>query len=143
MKPDVDQILGLSAGQLMGALAPHLSNIYEIGSATTLGIILMLSAQEYERAAEIRAAENADMRELFRECAERIEDSALKTKLLKAADTRDASFRISALNAQNAELRRVLIALQVYCEDKRLSELERRIWTVLKASAERRLLKLA
>lgn len=143
MNPDVDQILALSANQLVGVLAPRLPGTYEIGSATTLGIMMMLSAQEYERGAEIRTAENDDLRALFKACANAIKNDALKSKLIRAAETRDTSLKISALNAENAELRRVLIALQVHCEDNGLAELERRIWTVLKASAERRLLKLA
>ncbi len=143
MKPEVDQILGLSAGQLMGTLAPLLPSVYETGAASLLGIMMTLSAQEYERAADVRAADNADMRALFRECAHQIDDAALKTKLGHAAATHDASLKISALDAENWELRRVLIALQVHCEDKGLRDVERRIWKVLKASAERRLLKLA
>lgn len=143
MKPEVDQILGLSAAHLMGTLAPQLPSIYDAGAASLLGIMMTLSAQEYERAADVRASENADMRVLFRDCAPQIEDAALKAKLLLAAGTRDLSLKISALDAENWELRRVLIALQTYCEDKGLGDAERRVWKVLKASAERRLLKLA
>jgi hypothetical protein len=142
MKPDVDQVLGTSAAQLTGTLAPLLPGAYAMGSAALLGIMMMLSAQEYDRAADIRAAENADMRALFRECAASIDDAALKSKLLHASQTRDNSLKISMLNAENYELRRVLIALQTHCEDKGLRDIERRIWSVLKASAERRLLKL-
>ena len=143
MKPDVDQILGISAGQLTGALAPLLPGTYEMGSASLLGIMMLLSAQEYDRAADIRVAENTDMRSLFRQCVSVIDDATLKSKLLHASQTRDNSLKISMLNSENVELRRVLIALQSHCEDKGLRDIERLIWDVLKASAERRLLKLA
>ena len=143
MKPEVDQILNLSAAQLMGSIAPLLPPGYDVGSASLLGLMMMFSAQEYDRAADIRAAENADMRALFRDCADAVRDEALKAKLAHVAATRDASLRISALNAENTELRRVLIALQTYCEETGLADVERRIWQVLKASAERRTLKLA
>ena len=143
MKPEVDQILGLSAGQLMGQIAPLLPNSFAIGSASLLGIMMTFAAQEYERGAEIRVAENAEMRALFRDAASQVDDAELKTMLSKAAATEDRSLKISMLNAENTELRRVLIRLQAHAEDKGLRELERRIWNVLKASADRRLLRLA
>ena len=61
MKPEVDQILGLSAGQLMGQIAPLLPNSFAIGGASLLGIMMTFAAQEYERGADIRVAENADI----------------------------------------------------------------------------------
>jgi hypothetical protein len=142
MKPEVDQILGLSAGQLMSGIAPLLPNTFAIGSASLLGIMMTFAAQEYERGAEIRVAENTDMRMLFREAAAIISDVDLKSALAAAADTRDASLKISALNAANAELRRLLVRLQAYAEEHGDRTLARRIWDVLKASADRRLLRL-
>ena len=65
MKPEVDQILGLSTAQLMSQVVPLLPNSYAIGSTSLLGIMMTFAAQEYERGADIRAAENADMRALF------------------------------------------------------------------------------
>jgi hypothetical protein len=142
MKPEVDQILGLSAGQLMGGLAPLLPNSFAIGSASLLGIMMTFAAQEYERGADIRVAENSEMRALFREAASQVADAALKTMLAKAAASVDRSLKISMLNAENTELRRVLIHLQAHAEEKGLAALERRIWDLLKASADRRLLRL-
>ena len=142
MKPEVDQILGLSTGQLMSQVVPVLPNSYMIGSTSVLGIMLTFSAQEYERGADIRAAENADMRALFGDAATEIADSKLKAEVSTAAATQDRSLKISALNAENTELRRVLIRLQAHAEEKGLRDLERRIWDVLKASADRRLLRL-
>jgi len=143
MKPEVDQILGLSASQLMGQVAPLLPNSFAIGSASLLGIMMTFAAQEYERGAEIRVIENADMRALFRDAASEVDDAELKAMLAKAAATEDRSLKISMLNAENTELRRVLIRLQTHAEDKGLRDIERRIWDVLKASADRRLLRLA
>jgi hypothetical protein len=142
MKPEVDQILGISAGQLMSQVAPLLPNTFAIGGASLLGIMMTFAAQEYERGAEIRVAENADMRALFRDATPQIDDAELKAVLSKAAATEDRSLKISMLNAENTELRWVLIRLQTHAEDKGLRDIERRIWDVLKASAERRLLRM-
>jgi hypothetical protein len=143
MKPEVDQILGLSTAQLMGTIVPLLPTSFAQGSAALMGFMLMFAAQEYDRAADIRVAENGDMRRLFRDAAPTIADAELKAALLRAADTRDDSLKVSMLDVANGGLRRVLIRLQEHAEDNALRDLERRIWDVLKASAERRLLKLA
>jgi len=143
MKPEVDQILGLSAGQLTGTIAPLLPTVFAQGSASLLGFMMMFAAQEYDRAADIRVAENGDLRALFREAAPLVGDHDLKIALSRAAETRDDSLKVSMLDTANVELRRVLIRLQVHAEDNTMRALERRIWDVLRASAERRLLRLA
>jgi hypothetical protein len=143
MKPEVDQILGLSAQQLMGTLAPLLPTGYAQGAAALTSFMLMLSAEEYDRAADIRVADNSDMRALFRELAPRVGDGSLKRKLETAAASRDASLKIAALDEANYELRRLLIALQEHVETRKdARDAEKRIWGVLKASAERRVLKM-
>ena len=145
MKPDVDQILGLSAGQLLATVAPLLPAGYAQGTTSITAFMLMLSAQEYDRAAEIRATENAELRALFGELAQLVDDADLRSALSDAAITKDKSLNISALNASNESLRRLLITLQTQIEDMRGPEArqaERRIWEVLRAGAARRLLRL-
>jgi hypothetical protein len=145
MKPEVDQILGLSAGQLLAGIAPLLPAGYEQGTASLIAFMMMLSAQEYDRAADIRAAENTQLRALFGELAPPVADAQLKSALLEAAATKDVSLSVSALNIANCELRRLLIALQALVEQlpgAKARAAERRIWDVLRASAERRLVRL-
>jgi hypothetical protein len=144
MNPEVDQILGVSSAQLMSALTPLLPEGYPQGSAALLSVMMALSAQEYDRAAEIRANENSDMRTLFKELAPRVTDAALRARLESTAHTLDESVRISALNKSNAELRRVLIVLQTHVEAQGdAQDAEARLWDVLKRMAAGRLLKLA
>ena len=69
MKPEVDQILMITAGQVMGELTPNLPTQYTQGVAQIAALMTILSAQEYDRAAEIRVNENRDMRALFAELA--------------------------------------------------------------------------
>lgn len=145
MKPEVDQILGLSAGQLLGGIAPLLPTGYSQGAVSLVAFMMILSAQEYERAADIRVAENNDMRALFTSLAAQVDNAELKAKLETAAATMDSSLKISALDAANYELRRLLISLQIYVEaqpgeDARAAE--KRIWQTLRALADRRALKL-
>jgi hypothetical protein len=145
MNPEVDQILVLSAGQLLGGIVPLLPAGYPQGTASLVSFMMMFAAQEYERGADIRAAENADMRALFGELAPMVSDAALKASLEQAAGSNDSSLKISALNASNAELRKLLIVLQTHLESRDGHDArtgEARIWNVLKAAAGRRLLKL-
>ncbi|HTK80222.1 MAG TPA: hypothetical protein VL286_07250 [Rhizomicrobium sp.] len=144
MKPDVDQILNQSAGQLLGTIAPLLPTGYAQGTTSLLAFMMLMSAQEYERAADIRAIENAEIRALFAELGS-LADSGLRARLSEAAATKDNSLRISTLNAANDELRRLLIVLQAHLEERPgagARDAERRIWQVLKATAQRRLVRL-
>lgn len=142
MNPEAGQILSHSADQLLGQVLPELAVPYLQGSTAIIAILMKLVAREYENGAEIRAQENSDMRALFAELAPALRDAALKSKL-EAAATRDESLAISALNAANVELRRLLIAAHVHIEAIGDSNSERRIWRVLKAMAARRALSLS
>ena len=137
MRPEVNQLLQTTGMQLAGIAAP---TAYAQGSAGLMTGLLMISAAEYDRAAETRVADNAEMRALFAELAAKVKDAALKTQVEAAAATKDASLRISALNAANAELRKVLIALQTHVEDTGDRDAQKRVWAVLNASAQRRML---
>src|ERR1700733_800691 len=67
MKPEVDQILSVSAGQLLAGAVPLLPNSYAQGATSVTAFLMLFSAQEYERGAEIRVRENSDMRAVFKE----------------------------------------------------------------------------
>ncbi len=145
MKPEVDQLLGLCAAQIAAELAPLLPAGYAQGQATLNAVMLSLAAQQYDRAAEIRVAENRDLRALFAELAPQVTDASLKTQLGAASRGEDASLRIAALNEANYALRRLLIALHAHIEDAPgvvARAAERRIWSVLRAAASRRQLVL-
>lgn len=145
MKPQVDQLLGLTAAQIAAELAPLLPAGYAQGQATLGAVMLSLAAQEYDRAADIRVAENRELRALFAELAPLVADTALKARLETAARGEETSLRIAALDDANYALRRLLIALHAQIEDlpgEAARRAERRIWSVLRASAERRKLTL-
>ncbi|HWA88445.1 MAG TPA: hypothetical protein VG889_00305 [Rhizomicrobium sp.] len=125
MKPEVDDILSISAEQLMG-LVPHLSASYLQGATAVQSLLIRFAAREYERGADIRVAENADIRALLKEIAP------------EAALPEDGSLAISALDAVNAELRRLLIA----AHDTADAATNKRIWGLLKAMAARRAVSL-
>jgi len=142
MKPSATQILGLSAGKLLGEILPQLPTQFAQGATSLVAFLLMFSAQESERGAEIRVNESAAMRKLFAELAPLVSDAALKKKLEAAAKSVASSLQISDLDAANYELRCVLIALQIHIEDmqgEKARAAEKRIWQVLKDAAAARI----
>ncbi len=145
MNPEVDHILRQSAGQLLLDIVPLLSTGYIQGNTSLVAFLMLMCAQEYERGAEIRSAENAEMRALFRDIAPILDDTALGTRLSDAGASRDGSSAISALNESNYELRRLLVAAHARIEEipgKAARNAERDIWNFLKRSADRRLITL-
>jgi hypothetical protein len=142
MKPEAGDILGTAADQLMGQIAPNLNAQYLQGSLAVQALLLKFAAREYERGADIRFAENADMRALFTDLAPNIGDAGLHAQLMSAAATKDTSLTISALNATNAELRRLLITLQIHMEDTGDRAAQKRIWDALNEMASRRVVSL-
>ena len=141
MNPEVGTILGLSTQRLAMGIADQ-GAAFAQGTIGLIGTVLTMSAKEYERGADIRFTENNDMRALFAELAPGVDDAALKAELESAAAAKDASLRISDLNASNYALRRLLTRLQVHAEDNGARAAEKRIWAVLKAMADRRLVQL-
>jgi hypothetical protein len=71
-----------------------------------------------------------------------VHDETLKLRLAEAAASCDESLTISALDAANVELRRLLIELHVHLEDNDRHEGEKRVWELMKAMATRRAMPL-
>ncbi len=141
MKPEVDVVLGGFMGTLLTDVAPQLGGEYSLGSVGLIAMTIGMAAREFDRAADIRIAENREMRALFAEAATLVEDSGLKARLSEAAASSDTSFRVSALNAANDALAALLIDLQAAVEETRAGwagAFEAKIWDYLVAAAERR-----
>jgi len=141
MNPEIPTILALTMQRLAGGITEH-GAAFAQGQMGLIGMMMTLSAKEYERGAEIRVAENNDIRALFTALAPEVKDAALKAKLEAAAAGKDESLLISRLNANNYALRRLLTEVQIYAEDNGARAAEQRIWAVLKAMAARRLVQL-
>jgi hypothetical protein len=142
MNPEGDRILGLSVERLATAVAPLVGQSFAQGQIGLIGFMMTLVAQEYERGADLRANENGEIRALFAELAPAIADRGLKERLEAAALTRDASLRISHLNEANYALRRLLIDVHAHVEATGAREAGRRIWSLLRSIAERRLVSI-
>ena len=138
MTPDVDGLLRTSFLTLVGEVAPALGG-YLAGSAGAIGALLFMAAAEYERGADIRVAENAEMRALLAEGASLVAYADLAGRLRAGASESDPSLRISDLNAANDRLARLLIELQAAVEEMpQAGAFEMKIWVYLTKAADRR-----
>jgi hypothetical protein len=141
MKPEVGTILGLTVQKLAMGVTQE-GAAFAQGTVGLLATVLGLAAKEYERGADIRFNENREIRALFAELAPAVTDSALQNELTESSLATDPSLRIADLNEGNYALRRLLTRLQIYAEDHSARDAQKRIWTVLKALAQRRLVQL-
>ena len=147
MKPDVPVVMDGFLGALATEIAPNLNGEYSAGNASVMGLSLFFAGQEFERAAEIRVRENAEMRSLFADAqaGDVVSDDGLRARLRDASKGTDESLAISALDQSNAELKTLLIDLQVALEASSTvvaAALEIKAWDHLVQSAERRKLVL-
>jgi len=132
MIPEADAFMNIAAGRLLSDIAPNMAPGYSQGSASTLAMVMILAAQEYGRAAETRAWENAQMRTLLARGGVALPAPA-------------EGLSVAALNAENADLSRALIALHAGGEDGTAPDskaLEPAILAFLKEAAQRRRLYL-
>jgi hypothetical protein len=114
---------------------------YATGDAKMLAVVLVLLAQDVDRAADRLASENAAMRSLFAGAATHPLDPALKTRLADLATTTDASLVISALEAAHDKLSGALIELHAAAESIEADWAEQmnvQIWQFLRSSADSR-----
>jgi hypothetical protein len=141
MKPEIPVVMQGHVGTLFGDILPHLNAEYSMGNTSLMAMSLFMVAEEFDRAADIRVAENAEMRALFAEAGRLIDDASLAARLTEASKGKDASLRITALNASNDALKALLIELQTLVEESKAPwapALEEKIWDYIIAAAERR-----
>lgn len=135
MKPSPDLVLNQAFAKIAMEMGPALPAGYGQGSATTTGVLLLLVAQEFNRAADIRAKENAAMRALFAEAAV---GGDLGARLKSAAGEREADLNIATLDKANAALKTLLIELHAHVERTGDGALEARIVRLLADAAAAR-----
>jgi len=146
LKPDVDRLLEVGAVMLMTRMGPALPTAYERSSAGALGVLLLAVREEFERGAARRAEENGALRALFDDARGVVEDATLSARLREAVEAPAAALTISALEAENATLRGLLVDLHAHVETLDGAEaaaLVEAIWAELARSTERRKLGMA
>lgn len=134
MKPSPEMILNQAFAKLAMEIGPALPAGYSQGSVTTTAVLLLMTGQEFNRAADVRVKENAAMRALFAEQASAV-GGELGARMRAEADTRDADLTVATLDKANATLKTTLIALQTHAEEARLVPLQKRLAAMLQSFA--------
>ena len=141
MKPEVDVVLRSMMTTLLLEVAPAVGDAYVRSNVEAMVALLAAAAEEFDRAAEVRVAENRAMREILRAATEHVPDEGLRARLAAATEEREPSLRIGDLNASNDRLRALLIELHALVEgrdEEWAHRIDRAIWAELRASARRR-----
>ncbi|HSD11145.1 MAG TPA: hypothetical protein VLF14_09185, partial [Candidatus Binatia bacterium] len=145
MKPEVDFLLRSVMEKLLIEVAPTVGDAYVRSNVEVMAVLMAAAAEEYDRAAHVRAEENEAMRRIFRDAASSVLDVGLRARLEVAAAERDASLRVSDLSAANDRLRALLIELHALVETREESwarRTNRAIWEELRGSTRRRAISL-
>jgi hypothetical protein len=111
---------------------PEDTGLFSTARIRTVALINKLVAIECAEGAAVRVWENAALRSLIAEAAPEYE------ALSDAAAIGDGDFSLEALDAANAQLRRLLIQLHEAVELSRDTELDRKILKLYRKIAQRR-----
>ncbi|HSQ01319.1 MAG TPA: hypothetical protein VL049_29205 [Candidatus Dormibacteraeota bacterium] len=142
MTPTVPIVLNGLARTMLMDLAPQVTAAYAGQTLQLAGMLSMMIAQEFERAAARLVEENGAVEALLADAADVIGDR----ELARLAAVREPSLLISALQARNSDLRGALTRLHAQVEaldTPAARDLEARIWAELVQSTRRRLLDMA
>jgi hypothetical protein len=141
MRPRVETVFQIMAGDLIQRVIPEIGSTYHQGTIGMVAALFGIVSEEWDRAASRRIEENDRMRELFRQSVVAVNDASLRKRILELADTRDHDFHIAALENNNCALRAALIELHAHVETQTSAEarkIDDAIWDELAKSTERR-----
>ncbi|HLK23254.1 MAG TPA: hypothetical protein VKT30_01205 [Caulobacteraceae bacterium] len=141
MTPTVQAFIGDVAARLGMVFAPDLKSPYLAGSAGLTAAVLMMAAEEADRAAHRLVEENRAIRGIFKDAVAHATSEVFADELRTLAAGEDNDLRISVLQAANNDLRRALIELHAAVErdpGPAARRLDAEIWSELAESTRRR-----
>jgi hypothetical protein len=135
-----------AAGTLGAHVSPHLAALpYAAGHANVVALLLILAAQESDRAADTLVRDIEALRALFRDAAMSPLDEDLRARLSNAGAGQITRYFVSTLQAEHDALSALLIALHEAVEARAepwAAALEARILALLAGQADARALVL-
>jgi hypothetical protein len=141
MTPSVKEVMRGCAAALTQPPSADAGPDYFASRVGLISMLANLAAQEADHAAAAAIAENADIRALIAKAAG-AHDAALGGRLAKASNGVDADLSLTALDAANARLRRLLIELHERVEDVGDRELDQAILALYVRMAQGRRLQM-
>jgi len=140
MTPSVVEVMRGCAAALAQPPSPDAGPEFFASRIGMISMLANLAAQEAEHAASAAAAENADIRALFAQAS--AYDAVLGGRLAAASRETDSDLSLTALDAVNASLRRLLIDLHERVEDAGDGPLDRAILALYVRMAQGRRLQM-
>ncbi len=142
MTPDAPKVLGALAGALAMQVLPEVRTPFGQQSVGLAATLLVLLAQDYDRAPACLAEENLSVRHLLRRAEGLPLEHGLRARIAEL-ETRPSNpdLRISALTRENNELRGILVDVHAAVETiggTEASAVDEAIWEELRKSTQRR-----
>ncbi|MFO1012182.1 MAG: hypothetical protein U1E50_00280 [Caulobacteraceae bacterium] len=138
MTPTIQQILMGVGAALSAPPPPEAAGDFNASKVGMIGMMSMLAAQEADKAIPVRVAENAAIRLVLRRAAGTTYDAEFAGRISAAVDQTDEMLTISALDAANADLRRLLTDLHASVEASGDREFDHAILRLYRDMAEGR-----
>ena len=141
MRPQADQILRTTATTLITQYLPGIKKDHEKTELALSALLMMVVAEEFDRAAHRRIEENHALRRIFAASTFVIKDDDLRKRVEEASEREEDSHHISALDKCNCEMQEVLIELHTHIEaleGEGARNINEAIWTELENWTKRR-----
>ena len=123
--------------KLAMSIAPETTSVYAASNAGMMSMLLQCLAQDFDRAAESRSRDIAEMKEIFERAIAGALGIELAGRLRAFLTMQPKSLSLTDLDALSAEGQNTLIALQTWAEDNAATELEQEVWEFLERFADR------
>lgn len=123
--------------KLVMSVAPETSTAYVASSAGMIGMLLQCLAQEFDRAADARMCDIAEMKALFERALTRTLPKELSARLRSYLPAQPESLKLTDLDALHARGLEALIELHAWAEDHAASAIDHDAWSFLERFATR------
>jgi len=140
MKPEPARVLQGVGMTLLTTILAEVKTPYGQQTVSVAGGLVLMVADEFDRAADRLIVENAVVREILSD-ARSLLPPAMLPGIDAAVATRPANYRVSALQAENDVLRGALVDVHAAVDavdSVEAREFGERIWAELVASTQRR-----
>jgi hypothetical protein len=123
--------------KLAMSVAPETTSVYTASNTGMISMLLQCLAQDFDRAAESRMRDIAEMKRLFERALTDLSDTQLTARLRTYLSAEPKSFTLTDLDATSADGLNALIALQTWAEEHDHAALDAEIWAFLERFADR------
>ena len=144
MIPNGREGIGHLAARVFADLVPKASDAYSMSDLAMIATLLGMAAEDYDRAADVLLADEAEIAEIFDAATSSITDPVLLARMSSAFALPPRDYRVAQLSARADAAMRVLIDLHATVEIAQdagagwAEMLNGRIWRFLERHTERR-----